>query len=116
MLIELAGGRCTWCGYELARTGARPTRDHLIPRIKGGPTRLENEVASCSSCNRQRGHVAPAAWIEQCRHDRGVEPQLELVLGQLRRLEDAIASEGGMRRIREYLSRERVRVEGLLPR
>jgi 5-methylcytosine-specific restriction endonuclease McrA len=113
VLSELTGGTCTWCGYDLSKTNARPTRDHLVPKIKGGPTRLENEVAACGSCNGLRGTTAPGQWIEECRRNRGVEPKVDVVASQLRALTEAIAREGGMRKIRDYVARELKRVEQL---
>lgn len=52
---------CQWCGVKLKR-GTRllePTRDHLIPRSKGGNSYLENIVLSCKSCNTLRGNGLP---------------------------------------------------------
>lgn len=112
-LLRLGGGACAWCGFDLARPNARPTRDHIVPRIKGGPTRLENEVASCGSCNRLRGHAAPAAWIEACRSERGLQPDTALVAAQLASLVGAIDREGGMRKVRPYVRREHERVTAL---
>jgi hypothetical protein len=112
-LLELGGNRCAWCGYDLERSNARPTRDHVVPKIKGGPTRLENEVASCGSCNARRGHESPSQFIEASRRDRGLEPDAALVAGQLQALQDAIAREGGMRKIRDYVARELRRVSEL---
>jgi 5-methylcytosine-specific restriction endonuclease McrA len=112
-LLERGEHRCAWCGYDLTRTNARPTRDHVVPKIKGGPTRLENEVASCASCNRTRGHASPSQFIETSRRDRGLEPNARLVGDQLEALEAAIQREGGMRKIRDYVARELKRVRGL---
>ncbi|MCB0879417.1 MAG: HNH endonuclease [Thermoleophilia bacterium] len=112
-LLELGGHACAWCGYDLTRSNARPTRDHVVPKIKGGPTRLENEVAACGSCNSRRGHTAPAQFIEESRRDRGLEPNAALVADQLDALDAAIQREGGMRRIRDYVARERTRVRAL---
>jgi len=112
-LLELGGWRCAWCGYDLTRTNARPTRDHVVPRVKGGPTRLENEVAACGSCNRTRGHASPSQFVETSRRDRGLDPDAALVADQLDRLGAAIRSEGGMRRIRDYVAREARRVREL---
>ena len=113
-LLELGGNRCAWCGYDLTRSNARPTRDHVVPKIKGGPTRLENEVASCGSCNQKRGHTAPSQYIEASRRDRGLDPNAQLVADQLEALDAAIQREGGMRKIRDYVSRELKRVRGLV--
>jgi HNH endonuclease len=112
-LLELGENRCAWCGYDLGKTNARPTRDLLVPKIKGGTPRLENEVAACSSCNQQRGRLSPSAWIEACRNERGVEPAAALVADQLQHLSDAIDREGGMRKMRDYVARELVRVREL---
>lgn len=112
-LLELGGERCAWCGYDLTKPNARPTRDHVVPKIKGGPTRLENEVASCGSCNRLRGHLSPSQFIETSRRDRGLQPDAGLVAGQLDALADAIQREGGMRKIRDYVAREARRVREL---
>ena len=77
-LLELGGNRCAWCGYDLEKPNARPTRDMLVPKVKGGPTRLENEVAACSSCNQKRGHSdSPSQWLEACRNERGLDPDAD---------------------------------------
>lgn len=112
-LIELGGGTCAWCGFDLSRAQARPTRDHIVPKVKGGPTRLENEVAACGSCNRLRGHQSPSAFITASRMDRGLTPNAQLVADQLDRLQAVINDEGGMRRIRDYVVREARRVRDL---
>lgn len=114
-LTRLSGGLCTWCGYDLTKSNARPSRDHLVPKIKGGPVRLENEVVACGSCNGKRGHTPPTAWIEECRNTRGVEPNVALVASQLAALIAAIEREGGMRKIRDYTVREHKRVVELIP-
>ena len=113
-LLELGGWKCAWCGYDLEKPNARPTRDHVVPKIKGGPTRLENEVASCGSCNQKRGHTAPSQYIESSRRDRGLEPNAMLVADQLDALDAAIQREGGMRKIRDYVTREAKRVRDLV--
>ncbi|MCZ4496999.1 MAG: putative Restriction endonuclease, partial [Thermoleophilia bacterium] len=89
-------------------------RDHIVPKVKGGPTRLENEVASCGSCNGKRGNDSPSQYIESSRRDRGLDPNAELVADQLDRLNDAIARDGGMRKIRDYVTREAKRVRGMI--
>jgi 5-methylcytosine-specific restriction endonuclease McrA len=113
VLLERGEFRCAWCGYDLTKSNARPTRDHIVPKIKGGPTRLENEVASCGSCNQQRGHASPSQFIEATRRDRGLEPNAALVAAQLDSLNEAIGREGGMRKIRDYVTREARRVHEL---
>ncbi len=96
------GSCCVWCRRECGHL-VRGTTDHLVPRVKGGPSWLENEVLACSRCNRERGHASPADWIAECR-SRGWDPDSEAVLRTLRALDRAIVERGGQRRARPYLA------------
>ncbi|MEK6438331.1 HNH endonuclease [Pseudonocardia sp. T1-2H] len=96
------GNRCVWCGRECAGLVVATT-DHLVPRVKGGPSWLENEVVACRRCNAGRGHTSPAEWFAECER-RGWHPDLDAVLGALRSLDRAITERGGQRRARPYLA------------
>jgi hypothetical protein len=103
------GNRCVWCGRECTGlVGA--TTDHLVPRVKGGPSWLENEVVACRRCNAARGHRSPTDWLGECER-RGWAPDLDAVLGALRSLDAAIAGRGGQRRARPYLAAQLRRLE-----
>jgi uncharacterized protein YfaT (DUF1175 family) len=105
------GPHCVWCRRPC--TGlVRATTDHLIPKVKGGPSWLENEVVACGRCNRERGHLSPADWIAECER-RGWEPDLDAVAGALADLDRAIAQRGGQRRARPYLAAQLRRVRRL---
>jgi hypothetical protein len=39
------------------------TREHLIPRVFGGPTEWWNVVAACRECNSLRGHMSALAFF-----------------------------------------------------
>jgi 5-methylcytosine-specific restriction endonuclease McrA len=41
--------RCAYCG------GRADTRDHIVPRDRGGKDEWENVVAACGRCNRKKG-------------------------------------------------------------
>ena len=43
---------CAYCGEEF--TIAQLTRDHVIPRSKGGPDVWENVVTACGKCNKAK--------------------------------------------------------------
>ena len=92
----------------------RGTTDHLVPRVKGGPSWLENEVLSCARCNRERGHASPADWVAECR-GRGWDPDAATVLRVLQALDAAIAERGGQRRARPYLAAQLRRLAGEVP-
>jgi len=101
------GERCVWCGRMFAGL-VQPTTDHLVPRVKGGPSWIENEVAACRRCNGQRGHSAPLDWLHECER-RGWSPNPAAVAAAMRNLQSAIASRGGQRRAARYLDAQRRR-------
>jgi len=95
------GAACFWCGREFDPLVVATT-DHLVPRIKGGPSWLENEVAACRRCNGDRGHRSPASWLAEC-ENRGWPVRREVVAARLADLAAAIRERGGQRRARGYL-------------
>jgi 5-methylcytosine-specific restriction endonuclease McrA len=108
-ILERDGYECVWCRLALAPGDRLLTLEHVIPRLKGGPAWLENEVAACRGCNRARGHTAPVAWLDEC-EARGLRPNRPAIVASLRRLEAAIAARGGARRARPYLDAQLRRV------
>lgn len=102
MVLDRDGARCVWCRREIAVRLVRATTEHLVPRVKGGPSWLENELVACSRCNKRRGHASPAAWLEECRR-QGWEPDEDAVVRSLAALQAAIERRGGQRRARAYV-------------
>jgi hypothetical protein len=101
VLVDRDGDTCVWCGRTF--TGlVPPTTEHVVPRVKGGPSCLENEVAACRRCNSDRGHRGPVEWLEECLR-RGWAPDELRLSRTLDALADAIARNGGRRRARPYL-------------
>jgi hypothetical protein len=101
LAVARDGPTCIWCGRDL--TGqVHPTTEHVIPRVKGGPSWPENEVAACRRCNSERGHRGPVEWLEECLR-RGWEPDEPRLARSLDLLAAAIARQGGQRRARPYL-------------
>ncbi|GAA0261822.1 hypothetical protein GCM10009539_54360 [Cryptosporangium japonicum] len=96
------GAACVWCGREFGRL-VRPTTDHLVPRVKGGPSWLENEVAACGRCNRARGHRGAADWADECER-LGWPVDRARLAGTLRELSAAIEARGGQRRARAQIA------------
>jgi len=105
-IIERDGPWCVWCSAPLNAHLNRPTTEHLVPRIKGGPSWLENEVAACRRCrrcNNERGHQTLAGWLQDCR-GLGRTPRTEVIIAGLERLQAAIDERGGLRRARPYIA------------
>jgi 5-methylcytosine-specific restriction endonuclease McrA len=109
--LDRDGATCVWCSRHFDSL-VRPTTEHLVPRVKGGPSWTENELAACSRCNRQRGHRTPAEWVEECRR-RGWSPDLARVVAALQALESAVAERGGQRRARPYIQSQLRRLKRL---
>ncbi|MGY1743384.1 MULTISPECIES: HNH endonuclease [unclassified Blastococcus] len=108
------GATCIWCGRALGGLVA-PTTEHVVPRVKGGPSWPENEVAACCRCNAARGHVAPVEWLEECRR-RGWTPDEARLERALTALAAAVAERGGQRRARPYLDAQLRRLRRRAPR
>lgn len=103
LILERDGGQCVWCRRPLDVGLVDATTEHLVPRIKGGPSWIENELAACKRCNNERGHRTPGEWFDECDR-RGWDPDREAVVRALRSLESAIAERGGQRRARPYVA------------
>jgi hypothetical protein len=102
-----------WCRREFDDTLIQPTTEHVVPRVKGGPSWIENEVAACSRCNSARGHRTPAEYALECR-DLGRDPDVGRILHVLRSLDEAIRQVGGQRRARPYVRSQIRRIENLV--
>ena len=48
-------GRCGYCSVRLEK--GEMTRDHIVPRCKGGETKTENLMCCCRRCNQAKGHL-----------------------------------------------------------
>lgn len=101
-ILERDGAICVWCGRRVDTDLVAATTEHLVPKIKGGPSWLENEVAACRRCNGERGHLTPAEWADECQR-RGWQPRLNTLIATLTALQDRIARDGGVRRARPYI-------------
>jgi hypothetical protein len=101
VILQRDGAECVWCRRPLEVGLVAATTEHLVPRIKGGPSWLQNEVAACRRCNGERGHRTPGEWIDECDR-RGWEPNRAVVERTLAALLEAIERRGGRRRARPY--------------
>jgi hypothetical protein len=100
--MDRDGHECVWCRRPLSPGHRDASLEHLVPRLKGGPAWLENELCACRACNRRRGHEAPVRHLAAC-EARGLGPNRAAVEAALLRLAAAIAERGGQRRARPYL-------------
>ena len=107
LILERDEATCVWCRRGLGpadETGMiEVTTEHVVPRIKGGPSWIENEVAACRRCNGRRGHRTPAEWADEC-VGLGWNPDRARLVDALESLEARIAEVGGQRRARPYIT------------
>lgn len=108
-ILERDGPTCVWCGRRFEGL-VRPTTEHLVPRLKGGPSWLENEVAACRRCNGERGHTGLGDWADECERRGWIVDRARLVR-TLHGLHDAIRHRGGQRRARPWLAAQLRRLE-----
>lgn len=101
-ILERDGAECVWCRRPIDVGLVEATTEHLVPRIKGGPSWLENELAACRRCNGERGHRTPAEWYDECDR-RGWNPNASAIERALASLDEAIRERGGQRRARPYV-------------
>ena len=106
-VLSRDGNHCVWCGREFTAL-IEPTTDHLVPKLKGGPSWIENEVAACRRCNGRRGHMTPLDWFVECER-RGWKPDRPVLEAAMQRLREAIDEHGGQRRAARYLQAQRRR-------
>ena len=51
------GCGCPYCGVPMGRKRFSPTRDHMIPRSRGGTLEPGNKVIVCMPCNLSKGDL-----------------------------------------------------------
>ena len=112
-MLEEGQTKCVWCGREFDERMVIATTEHLIPRIKGGPSWAENEVLACRRCNSRRGHRTLTDWHDACKQE-GWSPNTALIVERLCLLEEAIAHHGGQRKARPVLRSQLRRLKNIL--
>jgi len=77
-LIVRDGSRCAWCSRRLGLAVDDCTREHVIPRSRGGHDVLDNYLLACRPCNRSRRSRNALIWLTSCER-RGLKVQRSLV-------------------------------------
>lgn len=112
LIIDRDGPYCVWCSAMFDDRLNTATTEHLVPRIKGGPSWSENELAACKRCNGERGHQSAVAWMLEC-EGLGRSTRREIVARAFERLEATILERGGQRRARAYIASQQRRLRNL---
>jgi hypothetical protein len=62
-LTHYRGESCPWCTVTMSTASPRtsPTREHLVPRVRGG--HVGPTVIVCSKCNNDKGDVHLDGWL-----------------------------------------------------
>jgi 5-methylcytosine-specific restriction endonuclease McrA len=67
------GMRCFYCLEPLTLQEA--TKDHKLPRSRGGGDRIGNIVPACAPCNQKKGEMTAEEYL-RARHQFYREPQI----------------------------------------
>jgi hypothetical protein len=102
LILDRDGPTCVWCGCEVDTPLVQATTEHVVPRLKGGPSWLENEVAACKRCNGRRGHRNLVDWADEC-DGSGWNVDRHRLVRVLESLDARIAEQGGQRKARPYI-------------
>lgn len=54
-------GRCFYCDKPVSITGA--TKDHMVPKSKGGSDSMTNLVMACRGCNTAKGDMSKDEFL-----------------------------------------------------
>lgn len=62
--IRRQGGLCFYCHRVMTTGSSRPTREHVVPKSKGGGHK-GNIVAACFRCNTSKGNMGVELFVER---------------------------------------------------
>jgi 5-methylcytosine-specific restriction endonuclease McrA len=96
---------CVWCRKTLWARDNDSSIDHVIPKVKGGPSWPENEVTACKRCNSKRGAKMPLAYALICASE-GYQPNRELLESKLRSLHAILKDTSGHKRLKAKLDHQ----------
>ena len=54
-IYKQLNGRCAYCGKGMTLKDA--TRDHVVPKSKGGGNNVKNLLPTCKKCNQMKGDM-----------------------------------------------------------
>lgn len=61
-LFKEQGRKCYYCDKFMKFK--RATKDHYIPKAKGGPDSWENIVIACVDCNKKKKDILPSEFMK----------------------------------------------------
>lgn len=68
-------GRCFYCEKLVSITSA--TKDHLVPKSKGGSNSIMNLVMACRHCNTAKGDMSKEDFFDLIKSRKSANPDLE---------------------------------------
>lgn len=87
---------CFYCGRELSRQ--QMTKDHVLPRSKGGSDSKNNKVDCCRRCNEEKGCLELAEFRAVHAFRKGIPVEQFLFPGEIEKFGGAHPS-GSTKRI-----------------
>lgn len=62
-LYERDNHQCYYCRRIIDLSEA--TRDHIVPKARGGKKRQENLVLACRACNHEKAHTPVSDYLKR---------------------------------------------------
>lgn len=125
-LIARDGITCCWCGKECDRQADHnhpdyPTIEHMVPRSKGGYSKMNNLRVACRKCNNSRGSGWSGEIIDDLLAAKTTRPLKDQIVCEPRkRLKDYRAEgftvEDAMEKPREEYVPQKVKIPPLAKR
>ncbi len=66
-ILAKQNNRCAYCKREFT-DALRPTKDHIVPIIRGGKHTAKNINAACRSCNSRKNGYSPRTVLLKTKH------------------------------------------------
>lgn len=77
ILFNQQGGKCAYCGEQMTLTDhynsrTHATKDHVIPRSKGGSNDIKNYVAADRRCNEEKSNMPLRYYLDAITGGRAI--------------------------------------------
>lgn len=76
-VIQRAGNRCEYCGLSAEGQAATFHMDHVVPKVAGGPTVMENLALACIHCSLRKGAKQTAVDPQTGKNSKLFNPRID---------------------------------------
>ena len=93
-MASYKGWRCAYCDTVMdGKGGKAPTRDHVIPKAKGGTSDRANILIVCRSCNGDKGCMSLEMFVRVLQFQRDSRAERVAAIAAQRSTPATVAAE-----------------------